>query len=426
MAWLCAIASVVGVVLYQYSIWPQQMYAAFNRPDKIAHQWQDVPDFKMSADLKVFWNIGDWTLQNEPQAWAHGFLPISIVDPFSNRADNSKYRIDTQIEKHQNNPWTKPADFEQIVRKDLARVQNRGTLVLDIEFPFNLEIENLWRDRKLEIPAQFVIFKDFEAAYFREWASWYSMPMKWSKETQPNAIVGLYGRQPFQRDYWGVSNKTSEQIEQSHSTDEKIWKHIDPFVDAYFVDIYNFYELPDSVYYMAENIEQNYLKTRVYGNKPIYAYEWLRYHPSNRVLGGKEVAPYLTEAMAIVPFFSGAKGVVLWGYEPQLKQQDGQPYQQLPLYTKSLKRVSVLSEKIARGELQIDQLAHDLWAQHQPLIRRINIGKDECIFMAVNPWQKDTEKMQINTSCGNEPISLEVIGKHVSLADFANHKLTLN
>jgi hypothetical protein len=43
-------------------------------------------------------------------------------------------------------------------------------------------------------------------------------------------------------------------------------------------------------------------------------YEWLRYHDSNKQLAGKELAPYLVEAMAVLPYFCGAKGIVLWGW----------------------------------------------------------------------------------------------------------------
>ena len=92
------------------------------------------------------------------------------------------------------------------------------------------------------------------------------------------------------------------------------------------------YERPDSIYYMASNVELNYARTRLPGTKPIYVYEWLRYW--SLTYFAPEVAPYIAEAMAIVPFFSGAKGIVLWGYEPQLTS--GIPYKGLPRPTWSI------------------------------------------------------------------------------------------
>ena len=133
--------------------------------------------------------------------------------------------------------------------------------------------------------------------------------------------VGLYGPQPFRRDYWGVAGKSAKQIYGTHLNDAKLWKYIDPHVDFYVASVYVFYDDPGSIYYIAANVEENYQRTRQYGNKPVYAYEWLRYHNSNKKLAGQELAPYLVEAMAVVPYFCGAKGVVVWGWEPGQKGQ---------------------------------------------------------------------------------------------------------
>jgi hypothetical protein len=45
---------------------------------------------------------------------------------------------------------------------------------------------------------------------------------------------------------------------------------------------------PGSIYYVAANVEENDQRTRRYGNKQVYAYEWLRYHDSNKKLAGQE------------------------------------------------------------------------------------------------------------------------------------------
>ena len=142
------------------------------------------------------------------------------------------------------------------------------------------------------------------------------MPLKWSKEIFPRTKLGIYGPQPFRRDYWGISGKSAQQIDGSHVSDSLLWQHIDPFVDFYVASIYIFYNLPDSIYYMAANVEENFQRTRPYGNKPLYAYTWMRFHDSNASEKNRELEPYLVEAMAVVPFFSGAKGNVLFGHEP--------------------------------------------------------------------------------------------------------------
>ena len=413
-------------LLHHATIWPSQIYAAISSPSNSNHDWADISIFKMEGRYKVFWNVGDWTTENPVQSLVHGFLPMSIVDPFSNRAGNGKQRIDIFMGKNTSNPWLKPEFFEPVVKADIAKVQNQKTLALDIEFPIETNISVPWQNKKIRDDSHTSSQAQFVEAYLHEWASWYALPLKWAKETQPNSVVGLYGRQPFQRDYWGIANKSQSEIEATHESDLKLWKSIDPYVDAYFIDIYNFYELPDSIFYMASNVELNYRNSRKFGTKPIYAYEWMRYHPSNPILGGRELAPYLIEAMAIVPFFSGADGLVLWGYEPQLKRTDGQPYQQLPLYAQSLKRVGELSKKMSLGNLEIDEPASVSWMNHSPLTRRIKLNSDNCILMAVNPWQNDGEHSSVSVNCGDHQITLATTGKHVTIAEYINGEIHLH
>ncbi len=131
-------------------------------------------------------------------------------------------------------------------------------------------------------------------------------------------------------------------LNQAHSSDLKLWKYIDPYVDFYTVSTYIFYDLPDSIYYIAANIEENYRISRKFGKKPIYAFVWLKYHSSNPKLSEQELAPYLAEASAVIPFFSGAKGVVLWGWEPE---KNGPYFQKMPNFINSLNRLSDLSAK---------------------------------------------------------------------------------
>ena len=133
---------------------------------------------------------------------------------------------------------------------------------------------------------------------------------------------------------------------------------------------------------MAANVEENIERTRRYGDKPLYAYEWLRYHSSNKKLADQEVAPWLAEAMAVLPYFCGARGIALWGSEPK---RQGQYYHTLPVFMSSIGRISDLSAKIAAAKLMPDEPAHVLWKAKRPLIRRIRVGADEWIILAVNP-----------------------------------------
>jgi hypothetical protein len=390
------------------------------------YEWSGLPTIAMRGDLKAFWNVFDSTTENTRQAYAHGFLPISIVDPYSNRAGGSKERIDTYAAKNNKNPWAKPPFFERVIRADTARVLDLGTYVQDIEFSFENDTRKAWVDKDVRVASGAANFADFDDAYFREWASWFWLPLKWTKDTYPDTHVGLYGRQPFDCDYWGVANKTTAEIEAKHQLDWRLWKSIDPYVDVYIVDIYNFYETPGSVFYMAANVEMNFQRARELGKKPIYAYEWMRYHDTNLLLHNRELPPFLVEAMASVPYFSGASGIVLWGAEPQLKPGDGQPYKQLPLYMKTLERIAGLSDKISRGKLIIEEPANVLWKEHRPLVRRIEIGETECVTLAVNPWQNESDISGVDISCGGKSFRLQMQGRHVTLAHILGDVVSLH
>lgn len=291
----------------------------------------------------------------------------------------------------------------------------------DIEFDFEEDVDKAWEDMEARKASGASTKDEFADAYFREWASWFSLPCHWAKQDRPGMPVGLYGPQPFRRDYWGVAGKSAQQIDGTHRSDAELWQYIDPQVDFYVASVYVFYDDPGSIYYIAANIEENYQRTRRYGNKPVYAYEWLRYHDSNKKLAGRELAPYLLEAMAVVPYFCGAKGVVLWGWEPGRK---GQYYANLPLFAQSLGRISDLSEQLARAELVIDEPAHVLWKEKRPLVRQFKLSDDQWVVLAVNPWQADDAQSSTRATCGTKTVELPLVGRHTGIFEVRGDQVT--
>jgi hypothetical protein len=138
---------------------------------------------------------------------------------------------------------------------------------------------------------------------------------------------------------------------------------------------------------MGANVEENVARMRSYGSKPVYAYLWLRYHDSNAKLKGQEVADYLAEAMAALPYFCGARGTVLWGWEPG---GQGPYYRCLPVFLRSLTRVAALSEQIARAEPADDAPVHAAWKARAPLVRRLRVSEAEWLVLATHPWQPES------------------------------------
>lgn len=368
----------------------------------------------MRGGLKVFWDVGGGDkAYNATQAVAHGFQSVSLLNSFSDYPGRQRENINSWIATNRANPWNKPPFFERILRRNIEDNGGRGSIfVHDIEFGFEEDARRAWTNEAARKASGLVTPVAFEEVYFREWATWFSLPCRWAKERYPQTPVGIYGPQPFRRDYWGIAGKDAQQIDGTHRSDAVLWQHIDPFVDFYVASIYVFYDEPGSIFYMASNVEENWQRTRRFGDKPVYAYEWLRFHDSNAKLKGQELTPYLVEAMAVLPYFCGARGVVLWGWEPKLK---GQYYQTLPVFLQSLGRVATVSEKISRAEPASEEPAHLAWKQKRALVRKLRVSEDEWLVLAVNPWQAETARSSVRVTCGTRAVELPLNGRHTDI-----------
>lgn len=377
--------------------------------------WDQIRPVKMQGGLRAFWNVhgGDNDLNNR-QAVAHGFELVDILNTYSDYPGRQKENINTYIKNgHRTNPWRKPDFFERIIRRNIAGASTSGAIfVHDIEFPFEDDIDKAWADPAARADSRAATRDEFAKAYFKEWASWFALPCAWAHQQFPGKPVGIYGPQPFRRDYWGLAGKDAQQIDGTHQSDAELWRAIDPTVDFTIASVYVFYEDPGSIFYVASNIEENVKRTRQYGSKPLYAYEWLRYHDSNKKLGNRELAPWIVEAMAVLPYFCGARGVVLWGSERKLK---GQYYAMLPTFMSSLGRVADLSEKIANAKPLDDEPVHVAWKARRPLIRRLRVGSGEWLVLAVNPWQDLEAKSTMRVDLEGRGVDLELRGRHTEI-----------
>lgn len=385
--------------------------------------WEQIRAVKMAGDLRVFWDVGGRDRDyNREQAAGHGFKIVDLLGTYADYPGRQKENIGNHLKDSHVNPWKKPEYFERIIKRNIAAGGGKGAIfVHDIEFGFEEDVEKAWADEETRKASGVKTREQFAGAYFREWATWFSLPCLWAKRQWPREPVGLYGPQPFRRDYWGIAGKSAKQIDGTHARDAELWKHIDRFVDFYIASVYVFYDDPGSIYYMASNIEENVARTRRYGNKPVYAYEWLRYHDSNKKLVGQELAPYLVEAMAVLPFFSGAHGLVLWGWEPKGK---GQYYERLPLFMNSLGRVGDLSAKIAKAKLVVDEPAHLFWKEKRSLVRKLRVAAGEWIVMAVNPWQAEDARNNVHVNCDGKLVELLVEGRHTEVYYIQSGRIT--
>ncbi|PSB04081.1 hypothetical protein [Merismopedia glauca] len=385
--------------------------------------WSEIQSIKMDGDLKVFWGVaGRDSKYNLEESIKHGFTQLDGLNPYADPANRQKNNINRYLQQNKLNPWEKPSFFEEVIKRNLSTLKNSDYLYQDIEFVFNTDINKAWNNREIRQASGTDNIEDFKNAYFKEWATWFSLPLKWAKDNNSDQKIGLYGVQVFSRDYHVFLRSSISDIPKTKQADLDFWKYLDDYVDFYLPSIYVFYDKPDSIYYMAANVEENYLRSRRFGNKPVYPFIWLRYHNGgDRKVAGKELNPYLVEASAVLPFFTGGKGFVLWGWEPKTK---GQYYHSLPTFMNSLSRVAQLSSKISRAKLVIDQPAYVLWRTKQPLVRKLKVSNKEWIVMAIYPWQNEAEEKTIKVSLGSRSVNLKIKGRHTEIYHLDSRKTT--
>lgn len=374
--------------------------------------WAAAPSFEMRGGLAAFWDVGGNPAQAKA-AYARGFRPITRLNTLADYPGGQKENI-ARTMKRPPNPWDRPPFFEKVVRRNIALRAPNGPYVHDIEIPI-APASKAWADADLRRASGAADERAFREAYYARWAEWHVLPLQWTKAAYPQAPVGLYGPQPFLRDFWGFPGRSSQHLTDKHKDDLDLWKRIDPFVDFYTASVYVFYNNPDAVFYIAGNVENNYRLTRAMGDKPVYAYTWLRFHDSNKQTAGQELPDYLVEAMAITPYFSGARGVVLWGWEPQAVKPGAAPYRNLPLFMRSLGRVAAISDRLGRGRLRIDASAQALWNTRRPLVRVAVVAPDDCVVMGVNPWQDEAVNSSASASCGGRAYKVPLRGKHTTI-----------
>lgn len=74
----------------------------------------------------------------------------------------------------------------------------------------------------------------------------------------------------------------------------------------------------------------------------------------------------------------------------------------------------------------IDEPAQLLWNQGRPIIRRMELGEDECVAVAVNAYQKDNEKSPVEISCGGRKFRVPTEGRRVTLVHIKGDRVTLH
>ncbi len=188
-------------------------------------------------------------------------------------------------------------------------------------------------------------------------------------------------------------------------------------LDALSPSAYYFYDYPnllaqDYLPYLLFQVEVN----RAWSNKPVVPWVWMRYHDSsNSPL--QFIQPFMAEATAIFPFFSGAAGLWLWE-NPTLGLDRNDNYAAYEHFTHGLYRLSRFAHMFqGTYELVIDKPARDLLDGQLPVWRGVVKG-NSILVAAHNSYAADGQKTSVLVRYKSWQQTIELTGREVYLCRF--------
>ncbi|WP_158561354.1 T9SS type A sorting domain-containing protein [Emticicia sp. C21] len=182
---------------------------------------------------------------------------------------------------------------------------------------------------------------------------------------------------------------------------------------AYYYYDYPHPLAPDYLAYLLFQIEVN--KAWV-PNKSIIPFVWLRYSYVTDA-ARKFIKPFMAEATAIFPFFSGANGLWLWD-DPALFNNN-ESFASYEYFINGLYRLSQYKDMFTGSyQLIIPQPARAYVDNHKPIWRGVAKGND-FLVAAHNPYAKDeNEVVVVEATYNNLKVNVLLKGYEVFLCRF--------
>lgn len=188
-------------------------------------------------------------------------------------------------------------------------------------------------------------------------------------------------------------------------------------LDALSPSAYYFYDYPnplarDYLAYLLFQVEVN----RAWSNKPVVPWVWMRYHNESSSYPNF-IQPFMAEATAIFPFFSGAAGLWLWE-DPFLTQSRTDNYAAYEYFTHGLYRLSRFADMFqGTHELVIETPARDLMDKQLPVWRGV-VKENKILIAAQNPYANDGQKTSLTVRYKSWQQAIELTGREVYLCRF--------
>lgn len=425
------------------------VYTPVTQPNRI--EWGKFPAFTLPFTI-VFNGprLGD----TQAQPLRHGFSHIvtladgefgPLVQPRQRAVDwaGFAYGLNQPWETRQS-PWNndKAAYRAKWTRflSDLAGGQTDGQgkfllntdiLSADIERFLDTDTRILRLKQDPATPTQYRSLADaaFLTRYKNDVVALYAEGMRFIRDRSNTAGTRLmtYSDTPIRNTYLNIpanawADWTTNLGRVNYMTKDTITGKIGgPFynqLDALGPSAYYYYDYPnplasDYLGYLLFHIEAN----RAWSPKPIIPYVWMRYHEST-VPDNHFIQPFMAEATAIFPFFSGASGLWLWD-NIGLARTRQETYTAYESFVHGLYRLSRFSDMFqGEHELVIETPARDLVANQLPVWRGV-YKNNKLLVAAQNPYAKtDSQLTTVSVGYKSWRTTVTLTGRETYLCQF--------
>lgn len=358
---------------------------------------------------------GSLPVKNRAVLW-YGVATSSGDQPWANNTLRSPWGNDTTAYRNYWDNYTGSMLQADIICLDIERMQREDRDILALKA--NTLIPQQYRN---------LSDADFLTTYKKDIRWWYTEPINRlkSKGNNPTAQITSYSDVPVRNTWLNIISNTWQDwttnlARTSYLNQDNSGKIGGTYHNAFDIitpSPYYYYGFDspfgkDYLSYLLFHVEVN----RAWSDKPVVPFVWLRIHDSYDP-NTPMITPFMAEATAIFPFFSGASGLWLWEnpFFPGDRQENYTAYER---FIYGLYRLSEFKDMfVGTHELVIPQSARDNMVLQNTIWRGVVKGSN-IVIAAHNPYAADNAETIVNVSYQKWYKTITLKGKEIFLCKF--------
>ncbi|MBA4849562.1 T9SS type A sorting domain-containing protein [Emticicia sp. BO119] len=398
-------------------------------------EWQKFPEFNLP--FQVIYG-GPRFNDTQRQPLKHGFSHLATFEGADDNLPKNQralvwygvaYTGTNQPWESVRSPWNNNLEgYKAKWHHELATMPEVDLLVPDIErqIKSNDSILVLKNHSATPLAYQNLDNNSFITQYKQDLQNLYAEAFGFTKSNKSARIAG-YSDSPILNTYINIPGNSWQKWITDPSllnylfydfSGNKIGGKVFDRQDFFSPSAYYYYDYPNPLApdYLAYLLFQIEVNKAWAPDKSIIPFVWLRYSYVTDA-ARKFIKPFMAEATAIFPFFSGANGLWLWD-DPALFANN-ENFATYEYFINGLYRLSKYKDMFAGDyRLVIPQPAHNYIDKRKPIWRGIAKGTD-FLVVAHNPYAKDENEIVIvEATYNNWKVNITLKGYEVFLCKF--------